>query len=224
MTTAALDVNELIREVLSLLRGDLENHRIGADAALPDGLPPVSANAVQLRQVMVNLITNAARYEHGDEPPTPVAAPDASARAGRPPDYGRGHRKRNRSAARRPHLRAVFYDQIPRHGHGAVDLPLHRRKSRRPPFGHAGPDARIDLSGLVADSTAGRGHSGCRYAIERRRRRPVAVAYNDWLRRHPQRALPTFLDAVLCDCARQESPAWPTLSPVEVGCSRLRPL
>jgi hypothetical protein len=25
MTTAALDVNELIREVLSLLRGDLEN-------------------------------------------------------------------------------------------------------------------------------------------------------------------------------------------------------
>jgi len=60
MTTAALDVNELIREVLSLLRGDLENHRIGVDAALPDGLPPVSANAVQLRQVMVNLITNAA--------------------------------------------------------------------------------------------------------------------------------------------------------------------
>jgi C4-dicarboxylate-specific signal transduction histidine kinase len=39
MTTAALDVNELIREVLSLLRGDLENHRIGVDAALPDGLP-----------------------------------------------------------------------------------------------------------------------------------------------------------------------------------------
>jgi C4-dicarboxylate-specific signal transduction histidine kinase len=60
MTTAALDVNELIREVLSLLRGDLENHRIGVDAALPEGLPPVSANAVQLRQVMVNLITNAA--------------------------------------------------------------------------------------------------------------------------------------------------------------------
>ena len=60
MTTAALDVNELIREVLSLLRGDLENHRIGVDAALPDGLPLVSANAVELRQVIVNLITNAA--------------------------------------------------------------------------------------------------------------------------------------------------------------------
>src|SRR6516225_5074672 len=60
MTMAALDVNALIREVLSLLRGDLENHRITIDMDLPDGLPPVSANVVQLRQVMVNLITNAA--------------------------------------------------------------------------------------------------------------------------------------------------------------------
>jgi PAS domain S-box-containing protein len=60
VTMTALDVNDLIRDVLSLLRGDLENHRISVDAALPDGLPPVSANVVQLRQVMVNLITNAA--------------------------------------------------------------------------------------------------------------------------------------------------------------------
>ena len=168
MTMTALDVNELIREVLSLLRGDLENHRIGVDAALPDGLPPVSANAVQLRQVMVNLITNAA-----DAMSTVMnrqrllRLTDASARAGRPSDYSGGHWKRNRSAARRPHLRTVFYDQIPRHGHGAVDLPLHRRKSRRPSFGRAGPDARIDLSGLVAGRTAGRGRSGGRYAIAR---------------------------------------------------------
>jgi hypothetical protein len=37
MTTAALDVNELIREVLSLLRGDLENHRIGVMPRCPTG-------------------------------------------------------------------------------------------------------------------------------------------------------------------------------------------
>jgi signal transduction histidine kinase len=60
MTMTTLDVNALIREVLSLLRGDLENHRMTIDMDLPDGLPPVSANVVQLRQVMVNLITNAA--------------------------------------------------------------------------------------------------------------------------------------------------------------------
>jgi signal transduction histidine kinase len=60
MAMTTLDVNELIREVLSLLRGDLENHRITTDTDLPDGLPPISANVVQLRQGMVNLITNAA--------------------------------------------------------------------------------------------------------------------------------------------------------------------
>ena len=60
VTLAALDVNELIGEVLSRLRADLENHRIMIDTELQGGLPRVSANAVQLRQVMVNLITNAA--------------------------------------------------------------------------------------------------------------------------------------------------------------------
>jgi PAS domain S-box-containing protein len=60
MTMTALDVNALIRDVLALLRGDLENHRIGIDTDLPDALPTVSANVVQLQQVMVNLITNAA--------------------------------------------------------------------------------------------------------------------------------------------------------------------
>jgi PAS domain S-box-containing protein len=60
MTLAALDVNALIRDVLSLMRDDLENHRITVDAGLADALAPVYANAVQLRQVMVNLIGNAA--------------------------------------------------------------------------------------------------------------------------------------------------------------------
>jgi PAS domain S-box-containing protein len=60
MVLAALDVNSLIRAVLSMMRGDLENHRIMIDTTLSDGLAPVYANAVSLRQVMVNLIANAA--------------------------------------------------------------------------------------------------------------------------------------------------------------------
>jgi C4-dicarboxylate-specific signal transduction histidine kinase len=59
-TMTVLDVNVVIREVLALLRGDLENRCIGIDTDLPDALPTVSANVVQLQQVMVNLITNAA--------------------------------------------------------------------------------------------------------------------------------------------------------------------
>ena len=180
MTTTALDVNVLIREVLSLLRGDLENHRIGVEAALPEGLPPVSANAVQLRQVMVNLITNAA-----DAMSTVMNRQRLLRLTTQAHEPGGlliisgGHWKRHRPAARRPHLRTVFYDQIPGHGHGAVDLPLHRRKSRRPSFGRAGPDAWIDLSGLFA----GRGGT----------RRPL---------RHRPKAPPAC-----CGCARGYAPA-----------------
>jgi signal transduction histidine kinase len=60
MVLTVLDVNALIGEVLSLMRGDLENRHITIDTALSDRLAPVNANAVSLRQVMVNLITNAA--------------------------------------------------------------------------------------------------------------------------------------------------------------------
>ena len=42
MVLAALDVNSLIREVLSMMRGDLENHRIMIDTTLSDGLAPVT--------------------------------------------------------------------------------------------------------------------------------------------------------------------------------------
>ena len=54
-----LDVNELIREVLALLRGEIEHLQVLVRAELFDGLPQIPANQVQLRQVIVNLITNA---------------------------------------------------------------------------------------------------------------------------------------------------------------------
>ena len=54
-----LDVNELIREVLALLRGEIEHQQVLVRAELFDGLPQIPANQVQLRQVIVNLITNA---------------------------------------------------------------------------------------------------------------------------------------------------------------------
>ena len=55
----SLDVNELIREVLALLRGEIEHQQVLVRAELFDGLPQIPANQVQLRQVIVNLITNA---------------------------------------------------------------------------------------------------------------------------------------------------------------------
>lgn len=58
-TKARQDVNKLIREVLTLVGSDTEAQHIAVRTQLSDGLREVPANLVQLRQVMVNLITNA---------------------------------------------------------------------------------------------------------------------------------------------------------------------
>jgi signal transduction histidine kinase len=58
-TRTSLDVNELIQEVLTLERGNLQKHHILVQAAPARQLPEVRGNRVQLQQVLLNLITNA---------------------------------------------------------------------------------------------------------------------------------------------------------------------
>jgi signal transduction histidine kinase len=55
---AAVDINRLIRDVLALLRVELNDNRVSARTALWDRLPHVWANEVQLQQVIVNLVNN----------------------------------------------------------------------------------------------------------------------------------------------------------------------
>jgi PAS domain S-box-containing protein len=56
---ALLDVNQVIREVLALLHYELQSHQVLVRANLSPKLPPVLADAVQLHQVIANLVTNA---------------------------------------------------------------------------------------------------------------------------------------------------------------------
>ncbi len=56
---ALIDVNEIIRDVLSLVRGELRGHGILVRTELTERLPRVPANRVQLHQVIMNLVTNA---------------------------------------------------------------------------------------------------------------------------------------------------------------------
>jgi PAS domain S-box-containing protein len=52
------DVNELIREVLTLLRDTLTSHDISAGVELGSDLPRVLGDRVQLQQVILNLVMN----------------------------------------------------------------------------------------------------------------------------------------------------------------------
>jgi len=55
-----LDVNDLVREVMVLLRDQLNRHKIAIHTELFPAVPQVSGNRVQLQQVILNLVMNAA--------------------------------------------------------------------------------------------------------------------------------------------------------------------
>jgi signal transduction histidine kinase len=62
-----VDLNNVIREVLALLEGELRAHRVMVQTDLLDVLPEVSGNRVQLQQVIVNLVMNAVEAMEGVE-------------------------------------------------------------------------------------------------------------------------------------------------------------
>jgi signal transduction histidine kinase len=57
---AELDVNDLIREVMTFVRAELKHHGIAVRTELADDLPRIAGVRVQLQQVLLNLIANAA--------------------------------------------------------------------------------------------------------------------------------------------------------------------
>jgi len=56
---AEIDINDIIQEVVSLLRNELTRNRIHLRAEVAASLPRVQGDPVQLQQVLINLIMNA---------------------------------------------------------------------------------------------------------------------------------------------------------------------
>lgn len=52
------DINETIRDVLEMVRGEAEGREVHLQLELPEDLPHVRADRVQLQQVMLNLVRN----------------------------------------------------------------------------------------------------------------------------------------------------------------------
>jgi signal transduction histidine kinase len=53
-----VDINDLIQEMIALLRSEAAKHSIFIDSDFSLGLPPIMADRVQLQQVLMNLILN----------------------------------------------------------------------------------------------------------------------------------------------------------------------
>jgi PAS domain S-box-containing protein len=55
---AALEINDVIDEVLLMVEREMLSHRVTARTELADALPPVLGDRIQLQQVIINLIMN----------------------------------------------------------------------------------------------------------------------------------------------------------------------
>jgi C4-dicarboxylate-specific signal transduction histidine kinase len=53
-----LDINDAIREVLILMRSELNQHDVWLETALSGGLEPIMGDRIQLQQVILNLLMN----------------------------------------------------------------------------------------------------------------------------------------------------------------------
>jgi signal transduction histidine kinase len=54
-----LDVNETIREVIALVRSEVQRNGVALETQLLDGVPPILADRIQVQQVILNLMMNA---------------------------------------------------------------------------------------------------------------------------------------------------------------------
>jgi signal transduction histidine kinase len=59
LATESVDLNEATREVTALLKGELQRNRVLLQLDLPQGLPAVTGDRIQLQQVILNLVRNA---------------------------------------------------------------------------------------------------------------------------------------------------------------------
>lgn len=64
-----VDTTTVIREVVGLLSADLQRRRITLDLRLPDEVPRVLGDVVQLQQVLLNVVLNAAEAMTDDDGP-----------------------------------------------------------------------------------------------------------------------------------------------------------
>jgi signal transduction histidine kinase len=54
----SLDVNDVIREIMTLVQRELSSHQVSLRTDLASTLPMILADRVQLQQVMINLVMN----------------------------------------------------------------------------------------------------------------------------------------------------------------------
>jgi hypothetical protein len=144
-----VEVDQIIREVLSFVQPELAKHQVVVEEALAEGLLPVLADRIQLQQLVLNLIMNGIDAMAEVTAPAPAGRlVRAWARRGRRrrPRFSAGRGYRGGESGPRETVRSLLHDQARWPGNGVVDWPVHRSGSRRTAVGSPQPGSWAELS------------------------------------------------------------------------------
>ena len=131
-----IDLNQIVRDVLEFLHGELVTRDVDVRASLAPDLPQVHGDAVQLQQLVLNLVSNAcdAMRDAASAQRTLSITSHPRRRRQRAARRHR-HRARHRRQPARSHLRAVLHHQGQRSRARAADRAAHRARTPRHPGG-----------------------------------------------------------------------------------------
>ena len=104
-------MNEAIRDVIVITRGEAVKHGISVDAQLAEALPAILGDRVQLQQVILNLIINAIEAMGGVRWAAPTEYQDRKIRDGWRLGCNSGYGSRARSGNVEPRLRSFLHDE-----------------------------------------------------------------------------------------------------------------
>jgi len=121
-----VDVNELIREMIVLLRSEATRYKILLRAELAPDLPRVLGDRVQLQQVLMNLMINGIDAMKAVDGARELAVKSQAAENEQVSGVCQRFWRGSAGAAGGPDLRCVLYHQISWHRHGTPYQPFHR--------------------------------------------------------------------------------------------------
>ena len=127
-----VDINDVVAGALDLAHGDVIARGVSLTKRFGRNLPPVSADAGQLQEVLLNLVSNACEAMEPMPAGTRRLAVTTARRRPRRGARDRGRQRPGRAARDdRRNLRAVRHVEAAAPGHGPGDLPLDRFRPRR---------------------------------------------------------------------------------------------
>ena len=150
-----IDLNRLVHETLDLVRSDFLARQVRVVTELDPSLPTVDGDRVQMQQVLLNLILNAAdavsgNGEHDRTVSVRTETADAGAR-----DPGRRQWSRHTAGQSDEGVRAVLEHEACGDRHGARDLSVDRRHAQRQPDGVQRSGSRGDVLRHLARAPRG---------------------------------------------------------------------